>query len=129
MLNIIQLIIAILLIVTILLQQRGSGLGAAFGGESAVYRTKRGAEKTIFYLTIILAVLFLGLALVNIYLNTQDGIPALPSDATPDALESELPPADELPLDDSTPTDPNEDQIPEDEDEPSSIFNIGEPEK
>ncbi|NQU77553.1 preprotein translocase subunit SecG [Candidatus Falkowbacteria bacterium] len=71
MLNLIQLIVAILLIVTILLQQRGSGLGAAFGGESSVYRTKRGAEKTIFTATIILVVLFLGLALVNVYLTTK----------------------------------------------------------
>ena len=71
MLPLIQLIIAILLIVTILLQQRGSGLGAAFGGEGSVYRTKRGAEKVIFTFTIILAILFLGLALINVYLNSQ----------------------------------------------------------
>jgi len=71
MLPIIQLIVAILLIICILLQQRGSGLGAAFGGEGSVYRTKRGAEKFIFTFTIILVVLFLGLALINVYLNTN----------------------------------------------------------
>lgn len=79
MLPIIQLVVAILLIVCILLQQRGSGLGAAFGGEGSVYRTKRGAEKFIFTFTVILAVLFLGLALVNVYLNSQtSGENALP---------------------------------------------------
>ena len=65
-LNYAQIIIAILMIIFILLQQRGSGLGAAFGGEGNVYMTKRGAEKTIFYLTIVLAVLFLGLGVVRI---------------------------------------------------------------
>lgn len=65
-LNYAQLIIAIFLIIFILLQNRGSGLGAAFGGSGDVYLTKRGAEKTIFILTIILATLFLGLGVVRI---------------------------------------------------------------
>lgn len=51
------------------MQQKGSGLGSAFGGDSAVYRTKRGAEKFIFRLTIILAVLFLATALANIFVK------------------------------------------------------------
>ncbi len=70
MLNLIQLVVAILLIVCILLQQRGSGLGSAFGGENSVYRTKRGAEKTIFISTIIFAALFLGLSFINVYRQT-----------------------------------------------------------
>ncbi|MBI4272988.1 preprotein translocase subunit SecG [Candidatus Uhrbacteria bacterium] len=56
----IQLASALFLIIAILLQQRGTGLGAAFGGEGNVYRTKRGIEKKLFTLTIILAILFLG---------------------------------------------------------------------
>lgn len=56
--KIFQIVLAILLIVTVLLQQRGSGLGMAFGGESNVYRSKRGMEKIIFYATIVIAVLF-----------------------------------------------------------------------
>ena len=67
-LNYAQIIIAVLLIIFILLQQRGSGLGSAFGGEGNVYMTKRGAEKTIFILTIILAVLFLALGIVRIFI-------------------------------------------------------------
>ncbi|OGG86875.1 preprotein translocase subunit SecG [Candidatus Kuenenbacteria bacterium RIFCSPHIGHO2_02_FULL_39_13] len=66
MLNIILIIVAILLIISILLQQRGSGLGAAFGGEGNVYLVKRGAEKIIFYASIILSVLFMGLGLARI---------------------------------------------------------------
>ena len=51
------------------MQQKGSGLGSAFGGDSAVYRTKRGAEKFIFNFTIILAILFLGTALANLFIE------------------------------------------------------------
>ncbi|PLX25652.1 preprotein translocase subunit SecG [Candidatus Parcubacteria bacterium] len=68
-LYIVQIIVSVLLIVVILLQQRGSGLGSAFGGESSVYRTKRGAEKIIFRLTIALAALFLLTALANIFVE------------------------------------------------------------
>ncbi len=54
------MILSILLIVTILLQQSKEGLGSAFGGDSSggVSYTKRGAEKTLFSATIILAILF-----------------------------------------------------------------------
>jgi protein translocase SecG subunit len=68
-LNIVQIVISILLIVAILLQQKGSGLGAAFGGDSAIYRTKRGAEKFIFRLTIVLSVLFLASALTSLFVS------------------------------------------------------------
>lgn len=63
-LQIIQIIISILIVLCILLQQKGSGLGAAFGGDSAIYTSRRGAEKILFLLTIILAVIFVGIALV-----------------------------------------------------------------
>lgn len=57
--TIIQVISAVLLIAAILMQQRGTGLGAAFGGGSEIYRTKRGVEKILFISTIVLSVLFL----------------------------------------------------------------------
>lgn len=60
-----QIILAILLTTAILLQARGTGLGAAFGGSGNVYRTKRGVEKKLFQLTIVLAILFFGVALAN----------------------------------------------------------------
>lgn len=65
-LNIVQIILSVLLVTVILLQARGTGLGAAFGGEGNVYRTKRGIEKKLFHLTIVLAILFFGVALANI---------------------------------------------------------------
>jgi protein translocase SecG subunit len=68
-LDIAQIIISILLIITVLLQQRGSGLGGAFGGEGNVYMAKRGAEKVIFYATIILSILFLASGVARIFWN------------------------------------------------------------
>lgn len=65
----VQIVISILLIVAILLQQKGSSLGMTFGGDSAIYRTKRGAEKFIFRLTIILAFLFLATAAASIFVS------------------------------------------------------------
>ena len=64
-LNIIQIVIAALLIITILLQQRGTGLSAAFGGEGSVYFKKRGAEKVIFIATIVLVVIFILSAIIR----------------------------------------------------------------
>lgn len=68
LLNIAQLCLAILLTAGILLQARGTGLGAAFGGGGNVYRTKRGVEKKLFQLTILIAILFFGVSLANVLL-------------------------------------------------------------
>jgi preprotein translocase subunit SecG len=62
-----QLVVSVLLVIAILLQNRGSGLGGVFGGEGNVYRTKRGVEKILFFGSIVLAVIFFGLALWNLY--------------------------------------------------------------
>jgi preprotein translocase subunit SecG len=53
-----QMIVSIALMASILLQSRGAGLGATFGGDSSVYRSRRGIEKRLFQFTIILAALF-----------------------------------------------------------------------
>jgi len=65
-LNIIQIVVSVLLMIVILVQQRGSGLSSAFGGQGAVYRTKRGLEKSLHIVTIVLAVIFLITAFLNI---------------------------------------------------------------
>ena len=67
-LNLLQLVSGILLVIAILLQQRGTGLGAAFGGEGNVYRTTRGLERTLVIVTIVLAVIFFGSALAHVLL-------------------------------------------------------------
>ncbi|HEY4228319.1 MAG TPA: preprotein translocase subunit SecG [Candidatus Limnocylindrales bacterium] len=53
-----QLIVSIALTFSVLLQSRGSGLGGTFGGDSAVYRSRRGIERRLWQFTIVLIVLF-----------------------------------------------------------------------
>ncbi len=60
------IVVSLLLIIVILLQNRGAGLGSAFGGTGGVYLTKRGLEKKLFIATIVLAVLFFGLSLASL---------------------------------------------------------------
>ncbi|MFH1315722.1 MAG: preprotein translocase subunit SecG [Candidatus Uhrbacteria bacterium] len=65
-LDITLIILAVLLVVFILLQARGAGVGGIFGGGGNVYLAKRGIEKKLFQATIVVAVLFFGVALVNV---------------------------------------------------------------
>lgn len=67
-LSIAQIVLAVALILIVLLQVRGGGLGGIFGQADTVYRTRRGLEKTMFQLTIALAVLFIIIALVSLKL-------------------------------------------------------------
>lgn len=65
--NIIMIVVSVLLVVTVLLQQRGAGLSGAFGGNGGgAYHTKRGLERIIFIATIILSVLFIGGAFMRL---------------------------------------------------------------
>ena len=63
-LNVAQIILSIALVLAILLQVRGGGLGGIFGQADSVYRTKRGVEKTLFQLTIALVVLFITVSVI-----------------------------------------------------------------
>lgn len=56
--NYITVISVIFMITTVLLQARGSSLGAGFGGDTGYYHTKRGAEKVLYLSTIVAAVIF-----------------------------------------------------------------------
>lgn len=64
--DIIQIVSAIALIIVIILQNRGSGLGSAFGGSGGVYHTRRSIEKVLFQLTIVLSIVFFVTAFINI---------------------------------------------------------------
>ena len=68
LLTIIQVITAVLLVVVVLLQKQGSGLGGVLGGGDGgnSFSTKRGAEKILFYLTIVFSIIFLGTALLAV---------------------------------------------------------------
>ena len=64
--NVAQIVLAVALILAVLLQVRGGGLGGIFGQADTVYRTKRGVEKTLFQLTIVLSVLFIVISLLRL---------------------------------------------------------------
>lgn len=66
----IQIILSILLVTAILLQQRGSSLGGAFGGDnfSSAFNKRRGAEEFLFRVSIVLAVLFVSATFLNVLL-------------------------------------------------------------
>ena len=60
-----QILVSIALIVAILLQARGAGLSGTFGGDSAVYRSRRGVERRLWQFTIVLLVLFVVFSLAS----------------------------------------------------------------
>lgn len=60
-----QIIVSIALIVAILLQARGTGLSSTFGGDSAVYRSRRGVERRLWQFTIVLLILFIVFSLAS----------------------------------------------------------------
>ena len=62
--NLAQIILSSALILAVLLQVKGGGLGGIFGQADTVYRTKRGAEKTLFQLTIVLVILFITVSIL-----------------------------------------------------------------
>jgi preprotein translocase subunit SecG len=64
--NVAQLIVAVVLIVVILLQVRGGGLGGIFGQPDSTFRTRRGVEKALFQFTIALVVLFVALSILSL---------------------------------------------------------------
>ncbi|MSQ37498.1 MAG: preprotein translocase subunit SecG [Chloroflexi bacterium] len=65
LLQIAQIIIALSVATSILLQARGTGLSSTFGGESTAYRSRRGIERTLFRLTVILIVVYVLISLVG----------------------------------------------------------------
>lgn len=66
-LQIFHIVVSILLILSILSQQRSSGLSATFGGGGSFYVSKRGAEKVLFNFTIILAILFIASSILYLF--------------------------------------------------------------
>ena len=65
----VQIILSVILVIAILLQQSGTGLGASLGGsDSAIYHTTSGSEEFLFNLTLVLGVLFIALSVAQILL-------------------------------------------------------------
>ncbi len=66
-LNVIQIIVSVTLIVIILIQAKGEGVGGMFGGGAGVARTRRGLERTLFNATIVLATIFLLMSFLSAF--------------------------------------------------------------
>lgn len=66
---VVQVLIAAGLVVSILLQSQGTGLGTSFGGSSEQFRSKRGVEKLLFRATIVLTALFLITSIFNLLIQ------------------------------------------------------------
>ncbi len=71
-LRVVQIILSLAVIIFILLQARGAGLGSAFGGSSAgsVFKTRRGVERLIFNITIVFVILFALVSLISLLIPT-----------------------------------------------------------
>ena len=65
LLNVLMIVSAVLLVVFVLIQTRGANLGAGFGGSAEIHTVRRGVDKTIHQITVILAVTFT----LSIFLN------------------------------------------------------------
>ena len=63
-----QIIVSVILVALIAIQQKGTALGAGFGGGGEVYSAKRGAQKKMHYATIAFAAIFLVLGILNLFL-------------------------------------------------------------
>jgi preprotein translocase subunit SecG len=66
-----QIIVAVAMMISILLQARGTGLSGTFGGDSAVYRSRRGVERRLWQFTIVLAGLFVLFSLASYALASK----------------------------------------------------------
>ena len=64
-----QVVISVLIVISVLLQNRAEGLGTMFGGGGEIFRTKRGLEKFLYYATIVLTVVFATLSLIIVKLS------------------------------------------------------------
>ncbi len=69
-LNVAQIIISVVLTIVILLQTKSGGLGGVFGGtETAVYKTRRGVERTLFNVTVGLSIAFFVITILNVIIT------------------------------------------------------------
>lgn len=68
-LQIIELVAAVILVTLVLMQQQSAGLGSAFGGEGNVYRSRRGVEKLLFQATIVTAIVLSGALVASVVIS------------------------------------------------------------
>lgn len=66
-----MIVLAVALIAIVLIQAQDAGLGSMFGGDNSMYRTRRGLEKVVFNVTVGLAVAFMVLSLLTVFLQNR----------------------------------------------------------
>ena len=66
---ILNIVLSVLIVIFILVQGRGAGLGSAWGGSGEMFQTRRGMEKIILWLTIIFIVIFFVVSLINLFIK------------------------------------------------------------
>lgn len=66
---VINIILSIIIVVFILIQGKGAGLGSAWGGGGEMFTTRRGVEKVILWLTTIAILVFFVVSLVNLFVK------------------------------------------------------------
>ncbi len=72
-LNFIQILVSVVLIVVILLQSKGEAFSGTFSSDTSVFRTRRGAEKTLFDFTLVLAAIFVIVSIVIVVVSPKVG--------------------------------------------------------
>ena len=69
-LDIALIITSVALIISVILQSKGAGLGGLTGADTGgVYTARRGVERTLFWVTIVLSVIFFALAIANVLIG------------------------------------------------------------
>ena len=66
---ILNIVLSVLIVVFILIQGRGAGLGSAWGGGGEMFQTRRGIEKITLWLTTIFIIIFLVVSLINLFVK------------------------------------------------------------
>jgi len=69
-LNIVQIIISVALVALTVMQSRGAGLGRMFGSDSSIHTTRRGIDKTLYNVTIVLAVVFFAVSVASVLVQS-----------------------------------------------------------
>lgn len=69
-LNIAQIIVSVALIILVTIQSKGGSISRMFGGEGLVFKTRRGVERTLFHLTIVLVVVFFVMSVLSVVLQS-----------------------------------------------------------
>jgi len=66
---ILNIVFSVLIVVFILIQGRGAGMGSAWGGGGEMFQTRRGMEKIILWLTTIFIIIFVIISLINLFVK------------------------------------------------------------